>query len=168
MSTTTASTTTVLGVTLTRVPLGYSVGDFTIEYDEHDGAWLLYRTDRAPFDVGIVVNGEPRLESTVLLSKLESVVKLLVSRDLLRVETPDFIRDASASASQRSFSGLTLWQLVLQSYLCHPDWDVDTHIGYASQEFADPTYVTDRADVIAWWLTTNAVAHPAGILGRSV
>lgn len=29
---------------------------------------------------------------------------------------------------------LTAWQLIRQSYLCHPDWDAETHLGFLEHE----------------------------------
>ena len=34
----------------------------------------------------------------------------------------------------RGWSGLTAREIVHQSLLCHPDWDIDTHIAYLMHE----------------------------------
>lgn len=55
---------------------------------------------------------------------------------------------------------LTSWQVVRQSQLCHPDWDVATHIQYLDQAGYDwrrlgrPGETPEQC--IARWLEENA------------
>jgi len=51
---------------------------------------------------------------------------------------------------------LTAWQTALQSALCHPDWDLDTHIDFLSQEGYDVS-----AELVGAWLTDPG--HPGYI-----
>lgn len=45
----------------------------------------------------------------------------------------------SGDSNARGFSGLTRWQIVKQSFLCHPDWDVRVHCAYLANEEGVPT-----------------------------
>lgn len=54
-------------------------------------------------------------------------------------------------------SGLTAYQAVLQSWMCHPDWDVEAHMGWLKGEGYD-LGVIPRADVNRWLAKMRAAA----------
>lgn len=61
-------------------------------------------------------------------------------------------------------SGLTTYQAVLQSWMCHPDWDVPTHIAWLEEEGYDlgALYGGTRAEIIGGWLDKMRAAAAAG------
>lgn len=62
---------------------------------------------------------------------------------------------------------LTIWQLVLQSQLIHPDWSAMDHLGYlVDDEFRDPcaechTHPLGVTELIDRWLAENVAAGRA-------
>lgn len=44
------------------------------------------------------------------------------------------MRFLEAGSSDQAQRGLTAWQLVQQSFLCHPDWDARTHLDFIRNE----------------------------------
>lgn len=55
-----------------------------------------------------------------------------------------------ATYRDTSWSGLSLTNLVLQSHLCHPEWDADTHRVYCVVEEAFDPVVVHAAPIEAW------------------